>query len=127
MIVNEKLDKQVVESYKNGETLSVILSCFNIGKGTLYAILDENKVPRRQNKNYKKEVVRCRHCGAILMKESKFCHMCGKVAITDKQVALNDLQYVIASAGQIGNIEQRKKFLEKCEALKDYIEIKGLS
>lgn len=56
MIINEKLDKQVVESYKNGEALSVILSCFNIGKGTLYAILDENKVPRRQNKNYKKRL-----------------------------------------------------------------------
>ena len=119
----KEIDKQaIVAQHKAGRYNTDICKAFNIPKQTLYAILEEYDVPRKQLKgSYSKKHTRCKSCGEIIgLKDAKFCPHCGRYIMTEREICLNILKAFKTKDSYIPKIE-REKFLADIEVCISYL------
>ncbi|MGX6962264.1 hypothetical protein [Vagococcus xieshaowenii] len=53
-VVSQEDRKKIIKDYQNKEQIDSILSKYKISRRSLYRILDENNIPKRQGRNKKK-------------------------------------------------------------------------
>lgn len=124
MIISEEMDKRIVELYKEGVDVKVIANTCECGKGTMYKVLDANGIPRRQNKGHFSRRV-CNNCGGKLPTDAKYCPQCGKFIMDKKQVALNHVRGLRDMIQYLPR-NNRQSYIDKIDAVENYIRLHGL-
>lgn len=80
----------IINDYTSGSGTLDILAKYHMTSHTLYALLDENHVPRRRGQSTTKK---CGHCGAMVeLRDAKYCPFCGHNIMTESEQLIEKLR-----------------------------------